>query len=201
MEDSDSPRAGDSAPLSIPGPQQDQVLPGAPHIARRILVAFLLTFLSARIIVLLIMLHKVPDLFLFVGGTHVHHLNYGIILLSITGAATLLFNLTPTHRKWAAIAYGIGLGLTFDEFGMWLHLGGSYWQRASYDAVITISAILGLISVAPTFARFKSVHWTFAVLIMSGLAVMVSLVLWLMNYTGKRFGNELKAIEYQGPKE
>ena len=30
------------------------------------------------------------------------------------------------------------MGLTFDEFGMWLHLGGGYWQRASYDAVIVI---------------------------------------------------------------
>jgi len=33
------------------------------------------------------------------------------------------------------LLYGLAMGLTFDEFGMWLNLGGSYWQRASFDAV------------------------------------------------------------------
>jgi hypothetical protein len=34
------------------------------------------------------------------------------------------------------------MALTFDEFGMWLHLGGSYWQRASIDASIVVAALL-----------------------------------------------------------
>ena len=38
-----------------------------------------------------------PDLFLYVGGTHVHHLNYGIFLLSGVGAWTLLT--TPTGHE------------------------------------------------------------------------------------------------------
>jgi len=38
---------------------------------------------------------------------------------------------------------------------MWVHLGGSYWQRASYDAVITIGAVLLLFVTAPTFRRWK----------------------------------------------
>jgi hypothetical protein len=33
------------------------------------------------------------------------------------------------------------MALTFDEFGMWLHLGGSYWQRASFDAVIVLLGV------------------------------------------------------------
>ena len=35
---------------------------------------------------------------------------------------------------------------------MWLHLGGSYWQRASFDAVVVLLGILGLIGfTAPLF--------------------------------------------------
>ena len=43
---------------------------------------------------------------------------------------------------------GVAMGLTFDEFGMWLHLGGSYWQRASVDAVIVVTALFGLVAFA-----------------------------------------------------
>jgi hypothetical protein len=46
--------------------------------------------LSAQILVLLIMTRRIPDLRLYVGGTHVHHLNYGIILLSVVGTLALL---------------------------------------------------------------------------------------------------------------
>ena len=59
--------------------------------ARLVFVAFLLTFVAARVLVFLIMARKVPDFFLHVGGTHVHHLNYGIFLLSGSGA-WLLFS-------------------------------------------------------------------------------------------------------------
>ena len=82
-------------------------------------------------------------------GTHVHHLNYGIFLLAGVGAY-LLFDPRPAApAAGAAVTYGIGLGLTFDEFGLWLHLGGDYWQRASYDAVIVLATVLALASFAP----------------------------------------------------
>lgn len=105
--------------------------PIASRLARWTLAAFVLTFLLSRIFVLLIMTRRMPDLFLHVGQTHVHHLNYGIFLLVAVGG-WLLFSPPAGHRRSAAaVMYGIGLALTFDEFGMWLHLGGSYWQRAS----------------------------------------------------------------------
>ena len=53
------------------------------------------------------------------------------------------------------MVYGIGLGLTFDEFGMWLHLNGDYWQRASFDAVIVLAAGLGLAGFAPPIERWR----------------------------------------------
>jgi hypothetical protein len=43
------------------------------HLARLTFVAFLLTFIASRTLVILIMARKMPDLFLHLGGTHVHH--------------------------------------------------------------------------------------------------------------------------------
>jgi hypothetical protein len=128
-------------------------------LARRALLAFLLTFIAARTIVLLIMSHRIPNLYFFLSGTHVHHLNYGIFLLAGV-AGFLLFN-APTgfFLRVAAFAYGAAMALTFDEFGMWLHLGGSYWQRASVDATIVVAAFLALIAYARSIRTFESRHF------------------------------------------
>src|SRR5437762_11013494 len=59
------------------------------HLARLAFLAFLLTFVASRTLVILIMTRRMPDLFVHVGGTHVHHLNYGIFLLCGVGAYLL----------------------------------------------------------------------------------------------------------------
>src|SRR2546425_54436 len=106
-------------------------------LARKVWAAFAFTFVLSRILVFLIMSGRIPDVHSHFRGTHLHHLNYGIVLLAGVGAL-LLFN-RPTGR-WLSVTsvlYGVGLALTFDEFGMWLHLNADYWQRASFDAVAT----------------------------------------------------------------
>ena len=121
--------------------------------ARLVLLSFLLTFIAARLISILIVLNKMPDIYLHVQDTHVHHLNYGIFLLASVGAY-LLFTPGPAAPA-AAVFYGIGLGLTFDEFGMWLHLNGEYWQRASFDAVLVLATAFGLAGFAPPPRRWR----------------------------------------------
>src|SRR2546421_5647627 len=120
------------------------------RLARRVFLAFLLTFITARVLVILIMTRRIPNMFLHARGTHVHHLNYGIFILSAVGAI-LVFVTRPSDklRKLCALLYGIGMALTFDEFGMWLHLGGSYWQRGSFDAIIVILSVFGWIAFLP----------------------------------------------------
>ncbi len=121
--------------------------------------------------VLLIMTHRIPSFYLHVGGTHVHHLNYGIFILSAVGGTLLLRAPKGKVLTTTAIAYGIGLALTFDEFGMWIHLGGPYWQRASFDAVIIITGLLGLFSAAPALKRLTAKgRLTVAILVISLLA-------------------------------
>lgn len=139
------------------------------RLARPILVSFLFTFMAARVLVFLIVARRIPDVYLHLGGTHVHHLNYGIFLLSAVGAYLLLGHPGARGLHRSAIAYGIGLALTFDEFGMWVHLGGSYWQRASFDAVVVIAGLLGLAVVAPAARQFRE-HYR---VIAAALAVVV----------------------------
>ena len=164
--------------------------------AREILVAFLVTFLSARILVYLIMARKIPDLYAHVGQTHVHHLNYGIFLLSFVGAVLLLAQPRGDWLTITSLLYGIGLALTFDVFGMWLHLGGSYWQRASFDAVVIIGALLGLVAAAPQLRRFRPTHWLTAAALLVLIAVFAFTVhLWFEHaeaHWGPRF-QELEA--------
>src|SRR6266550_3583682 len=81
-----------------------------------------------------------------------------IVTRLVSIGAYLLFSprsAAPTPPA-AAVIYGIGLGLTFDEFGMWLHLNGDYWQRASFDAIVVLAATLCLAGFAPPIRRWRS---------------------------------------------
>ncbi len=140
------------------------------RLARRALFGFALTFILSRVVVILIMSRRIPNLFLFLHGTHVHHLNYGIFLLAAVGGYALFTRPDGRAAERTALAYGFALALTFDEFGMWLHLGGSYWQRASVDAVIVVAALIGLVAYAPSLKRFEARHVrAFVVLVLAVL--------------------------------
>jgi len=78
------------------------------HLARLTFVAFLLTFIASRTLVILIMARKMPHPFLHMGGTHVHHLNYGIFLLSAV-AGVLLF--APRWQRLRAHHFAIGMAM------------------------------------------------------------------------------------------
>ena len=74
--------------------------PSSDELARRALFAFLITFMLARTSVLLIMARRIPNLYLFLGSTHVHHLNYGIFLLALVGGYTLFAAPGGTAAGW-----------------------------------------------------------------------------------------------------
>jgi hypothetical protein len=171
----------------------------AKHLARIVFTTFLLTFIASRVLVILIMAKKVPDLFLHMGGTHVHHLNYGIFLLSAVGGLLLFAPLQETGRQWVAFAYGFGMALTFDEFGMWLHLGGSYWQRASFDAVIVVLSLLGMIAFAPKLSRMRAHHWATGGVTLVAVVVFYWMLYKSLNFAEARVGSKLIDIEESGP--
>ncbi len=79
------------------------------------------------------------------GGLHIHHLVFGIVMMMVAGFVA--FAVQP-YSPWFEIAaglFGVGMGLTLDEFALWLYLDDVYWSeegRSSVDAVV-FAAIIG----------------------------------------------------------
>ena len=129
-------------------------LPDLPH--RRMFVAsvsFFVTFLAVRLLVASIQHHIGPFQYVTMGGTHIHHLVWGILILLGVGYGYLneVGSLpTPTSifaSRLMAILYGVGAALTLDEFALWLNLANVYWSRQgreSIDAVILFGSLLAM---------------------------------------------------------
>lgn len=84
-----------------------------------------------------------------VGGTHIHHMVWGILLLLIVGYVGIALEPAARWREVIAVLFGVGAGLTLDEFALWLNLKDVYWSeqgRDSIDAVI-IAGVLGALVV------------------------------------------------------
>jgi hypothetical protein len=169
------------------------------HVARLVLVAFLLTFVCARCVVFLIMSRTIPDFYVHVKGTHVHHLNYGIFLLSALGGYLLFRRPSGRRQDIAAVLYGIAMGLTFDEFGMWIHLGGSYWQRASWDAVTMVGGGFALIAFAPAIKEFRPRHWVTGIVLACIMAAFFLMLHRSFAYVGRALEPEIHKIESTAP--
>lgn len=167
----------------------------AHRLARRTLFGFIVTFALARVFVFLIMARLMHNLYFFVGHTHVHHLNYGIFLLAAVCGYSVFRRPTGRAAEVTALLYGVAMGLTFDEFGMWLHLGGSYWQRASMDAVVVIAALLAFIGFASAIRRFEARHIR-AFLAIAIAVIAFGVVLYDVSLViGRMEGPRLEALE------
>jgi hypothetical protein len=115
-----------------------------------LLSALLLSFLFIRTSARLMRSPKVPwwpGSVTTEGGLHVHHLVFGIVLMLIGGFVLALQPGSPWLELLAA-TFGIGAGLTLDEYALWLHLDDVYWAeegRRSVDAVVVAALIGGLV--------------------------------------------------------
>ena len=82
------------------------------------------------------------------GGLHIHHLVWGILLLMISGFLGFALQPPGVWMDILAVLFGIGMGLTLDEFALWLHLDDVYWSdegRQSVDAVVVAFVFGGLV--------------------------------------------------------
>lgn len=170
------------------------------HLARLTLVAFLFTFIASRVLVILIMSRRMPDLFLHLGGTHVHHLNYGIVTLAAVAGILLFVHLTEKQRSVCALIYGFSMALTFDEFGMWLHLGGSYWQRASFDAVIVLLGLFGVLAFLPRWQKLRTHHFVVGGCLLVAMASFYFLLFKSLKHASDKLIPKMMEIEQSGPK-
>jgi hypothetical protein len=77
----------------------------------------------------------------------VHHLVWGILLLLTCGYIAVALDPGSPWREIVAVLFGVGTGLTLDEFALWLDLEDVYWEqegRKSIDAVIIAAAVSGV---------------------------------------------------------
>jgi CRP-like cAMP-binding protein len=120
------------------------------------LTGFLASLGGARLIVHLILKYGLEKrLFALVPGTdpnpmHVHHFNYGLILIGAAGLAAL----APLGRRALrvlAFAFGAGAGLVFDEFGLIYNLNPEYAQPSS---LISAAIVVALLVQLTYFGRF-----------------------------------------------
>ena len=81
-------------------------------------------------------------------GLHVHHLVFGIVTMMIAGTfGFAAFGHSPV-TEICAFFFGIGAGLTIDEFALWVYLEDVYWAeegRSSIDATVIAASLIGLI--------------------------------------------------------
>jgi hypothetical protein len=83
------------------------------------------------------------------GGTHLHHYNLGILLLTGLGAITIRGKEHHRRHPAAAAAYGVANALIVDEAALLLDLKDVYWAkqgRTSVDLAVGIIAVGGLVA-------------------------------------------------------
>jgi len=121
------------------------------------LVAFVVTFLITRFVTRRIRRREVGQEAaegggggllqnVQIGGVHVHHQVWGILLLLISAALEFAYQPGSPWLEILAGAFGVGAALTLDEFALWLHLDDVYWSdegRKSVDAVIVAVCVGG----------------------------------------------------------
>jgi len=103
------------------------------------LVGFVVALGLARLTVFLILrYHLEAQLFALVPGkdpnpVHVHHFNYGLLLVATAGLAAL-FPLGRRALRVLAFSFGAGCGLVFDEFALFWNLNPEYARASSLVA-------------------------------------------------------------------
>ena len=72
---------------------------------------------------------------------HVHHFNYGLVLIGASGLAAL-FPFGRRALRGLAFVFGAGAGLIFDEFALFWNLNPEYAQSLSLEACGVAAAVL-----------------------------------------------------------
>jgi hypothetical protein len=115
------------------------------------------------------------------GGVHIHHLVFGIVMMMLSGFLNFVIEPPSPWFEILAGVFGVGVGLTLDEFALWLYLDDVYWAeegRSSVDAVV-FAAIIGggiIVGFVPLDASGASIVSIVAsVLITLGICAIVAI--------------------------
>jgi hypothetical protein len=115
-----------------------------------VLAGFLISFAFIRMSTRLMRSPKVPwwpGSIVSDSGVHLHHLVFGIVTMMIAGAGGFASFGESPWLEICAFAFGVGAGLTIDEFALWVYLDDVYWAeegRSSIDATVIAAAAMML---------------------------------------------------------
>ncbi len=124
-----------------------------------VFAGFILSFAFIRMSTRLMRSPKVPwwpGSVVSESGVHLHHLVFGIVTMMIAGALGFSALGNSPYTEICAFAFGVGAGLTIDEFALWVYLEDVYWAeqgRSSIDA--TVIAAAGMVLVLLGFSPFS----------------------------------------------
>jgi hypothetical protein len=160
----------------------DQILANDKQGLFLVLVGFVLSFAFIRMSTRLMRSPKVPwwpGSVVSDSGVHLHHLVFGIVTMMVSGALGFTALGDSPLTEICAFAFGVGAGLTIDEFALWVYLDDVYWAeegRSSIDATAIAAAgmMLVLLGFSPFSFDTSSVEQTVASIL--GAAFVFGLV-------------------------
>ncbi|HEX6228943.1 MAG TPA: hypothetical protein VFZ41_05710 [Solirubrobacterales bacterium] len=130
---------------------QDQILDEEKQGLFLVLVGFILSFAFIRMSTRLMRSPRVPwwpGSVVSESGVHLHHLVFGIVTMMISGTVGFTVLGDSPWAEICALLFGVGAGLTIDEFALWIYLEDVYWAeegRVSIDATVIAAAAMGLV--------------------------------------------------------
>jgi hypothetical protein len=127
-----------------------------------VLAGFVLSFAFIRMSTRLMRSPRVswwPGSVVSDSGVHLHHLVFGIVTMMIAGTLGFAALGHSPYVEICAFAFGVGAGLTIDEFALWVYLDDVYWAeegRSSIDATVIAAAAMFLILIGSTPFSFDT---------------------------------------------
>jgi hypothetical protein len=155
-----------------------------------VLVGFILSFAFIRMSTRLMRSPRVPwwpGSVVSESGVHLHHLVFGIVTMMIAGTLGFAAHGESPWGEICGFLFGVGAGLTIDEFALWVYLDDVYWAeegRSSIDATVIAASAMALVvlGVNPLDTGTDSEGWL--ALVVSGLLLVV--VVAICFFKGRR---------------
>lgn len=118
------------------------------------------------------------------GDLHVHHVVIGFILMTVVGILEFALQPGGWTQRILGLLFGMGLGVSLDEFALILHLEDVYWEeqgRKSIDAVVVVATFICMLLVGLVPLGFEeqgeTSRWTLAATIaVQAVFVIVTLL-------------------------
>lgn len=130
--------------------------PAAARPVTWMFLAMLVTFLLTRVVTRRIRAAGASGAVrnLSLGGVHLHHQVFGVLIMIGSGLAIIEGDLGGTPLRLVAALFGVGVSLTLDEFALLFYVDDVYWAeegRTSVDAMFCVLALTGMLVAGFTF--------------------------------------------------